>query len=148
MSLKLLAVGSAYSSFGEFKEDFEAYAVAKHITINVEKSDRQRYVAHCRGYDHESRCPLYIRSILSKKTNEVLVTKFEEIHSCPPHLHQKRPVAAKSRWLTKNTKSAITADQNVKPGTLQRSIQLEHSERVNYMAAWRAREIVRCYGCS
>jgi hypothetical protein len=45
MSLKRLAVGSAYSSFGEFKEDFEVYAVEKHIAIKVEKSDRQRYVA-------------------------------------------------------------------------------------------------------
>jgi hypothetical protein len=72
----------------------------------------------------------------------VYYNKFEEIHSCRPHLHQKRPVAAKSRWLTKNTKSAITADRNVKPVTLQHSIQLEHGERVNYMAAWRAREIV------
>jgi hypothetical protein len=78
-----------------------------------------------------------------EEDHEVLVTKFEEIHSCPPHLHQKRPVAAKARWLIKNTKSAITADRNMKPVTLQCSIQLEHGERVNYMAAWRAREIVR-----
>jgi hypothetical protein len=45
ISLKLIAVGSGYSSFGEFKEEFEASTFQKHITIKVEKSDKQRYVA-------------------------------------------------------------------------------------------------------
>ena len=137
-----LKVGAVYLSFDELVRHLDAYAIQTKTSYKVSSRDHRRFLAVCVGHKDYG-CPWRLRATFSARTKDVVLTRFNDTHTCPEHLRTQSKVASSVRFLQPLVQREVHANPQCRPADIVRAIEEREGIKVSYMAAYRSRELSR-----
>lgn len=134
----ITGVGQRFRSVHDFREALRKYAIANQFALKFKKNDNNRVTVKCKAEG----CTWRIHASRLSTTQLICIKKMNNIHTCEGGAAMTGHQATRS-WVASIIKEKLRADPSYKPKDIVIDIKQEFGVQLNYVQAWRGKEIAK-----
>lgn len=131
----ITGVGQVFDSIKQLREALHKYAIANTFGYRFVKNESQRLTAECTTEG----CPWRIHASKSSSTQEFVIKKWNETHTCGRKAGEERNRLANQRWVASMIKEKLRESPDYRPKDIANDLQREYGVSINYTQAWRGK---------
>ncbi|ONK66544.1 uncharacterized protein A4U43_C06F9290 [Asparagus officinalis] len=131
----ITGIGQVFDDIKSLRDALHKYAIANTFDYRFVKNESLRLTAECTTEG----CPWRIHASRAAGTQEFVIKKWNETHTCGRRAGTERNKLANQRWVASVIKDKLKDSPNYSPKDIANDLQREYGVNLNYTQAWRGK---------